>query len=223
MGDDVAPGLEAVTPVVEAAIDLFAAHGFEATSVEQIARAAGVSRSTFFRQFGGKEDVVFADHEALLDDLAHYLERTHPDPWAAVTDASQRVFAHYLRDPDLARRRYQVVHRVRALREREIVMVSRYERLFTDYLRDAVPGIDAAEAVGFAAVVTAIHNHYLRELIRGRRVGAATLEGALRRVLDRFGVGGDAGPGDDDIVVAVFPRRMPQAELARRLGEQLGG
>lgn len=35
--------------VVAAALDLFAAQGFEATSVEQIAQAAGVSRSTFFR------------------------------------------------------------------------------------------------------------------------------------------------------------------------------
>ena len=40
--------------VVSAALDLFVAQGFESTSVEQIAQAAGVSRSTFFRQFGGK-------------------------------------------------------------------------------------------------------------------------------------------------------------------------
>ena len=39
--------------VVSAALDLFVAQGFESTSVEQIAQAAGVSRSTFFRQFGG--------------------------------------------------------------------------------------------------------------------------------------------------------------------------
>ena len=57
------------TDVVAAALELFEGQGFEATSVEQIAQAAGVSRSTFFRQFGGKEDVVFADHEVLLDEL----------------------------------------------------------------------------------------------------------------------------------------------------------
>jgi AcrR family transcriptional regulator len=52
--------------VVAAALELFQAQGYDQTSVEQIAKAAGVSRSTFFRQFGGKEDVVFADHEVLL-------------------------------------------------------------------------------------------------------------------------------------------------------------
>ncbi len=41
--------------LVVGALDLFAEQGFEATSVEQIAKAAGVSRSTFFRQFGGTE------------------------------------------------------------------------------------------------------------------------------------------------------------------------
>ncbi|MGL1751793.1 helix-turn-helix domain-containing protein, partial [Vibrio parahaemolyticus] len=56
------------TAVVAAAIALFAERGYDQTSVEQIAQAAGVSRSTFFRQFGGKEDVVFADHEVLLDE-----------------------------------------------------------------------------------------------------------------------------------------------------------
>ena len=62
------------TGVVAAALELFSAQGFDQTSVEQIAKAAGVSRSTFFRQFGGKEDVVFIDHEALLDELRQLAE-----------------------------------------------------------------------------------------------------------------------------------------------------
>ena len=45
------------------ALNLFFHQGFEGTSVEQIAARAGVSRSTFFRYFETKEDVV-------LDDIA---------------------------------------------------------------------------------------------------------------------------------------------------------
>jgi len=144
------------TVVVAAALELFAQQGFEATSVEQIARAAGVSRSTFFRQFGGKEDVVFADHEVLLADLRTWLELGHENPWVAVCEATQRVFRHFASDPKVARRRYEIVRRVPALRDREIVTVFRYERLFDEYLRSALPGIDPLDAVGFAALVTAL-------------------------------------------------------------------
>lgn len=217
-----APPPSPTTTVVAAAIALFAEHGFDATSVEQIAQAAGVSRSTFFRQFGGKEDVVFADHEELLRELEGYLERPHENPWTAVCDASLHVFRHFAADPELARRRYTIVREVPVLRDREIVTVFRYERLFDEYLRRVLPGLDPLDAVGFAALVTAVHNHVLRRLLRGERVPQTTLRRALNDVLRRFGVHPDGdGPADDDVVVAVFPRRMPAAEVARRLRDSL--
>src|SRR5690606_31420328 len=89
--------------VVAAALELFQTQGFDQTSVEQIARAAGISRSTFFRQFGGKEDVLFADHEVLLQELREFLAGGHDDPWHAVRQASEHVFAHFARDPEMAR------------------------------------------------------------------------------------------------------------------------
>ena len=74
--------------VAEAALDLFTDNGYDPTSVDDIALAAGISRSTFFRQFRAKEDVIFADHEALLDELGSYLAAGHPDPWEAVCQAA---------------------------------------------------------------------------------------------------------------------------------------
>ena len=90
----------------------------------------------------------------------------------AVCEASERVFRHFAADPEVARRRYRVVRQVPALREREIVTVFRYERLFDDYLRASVPGLDPLDAVGFAALVTAVHNHVLRRAA-ARQPGAA--------------------------------------------------
>ncbi|MFI8593933.1 TetR/AcrR family transcriptional regulator [Microbacterium sp. NPDC078428] len=211
------------TTVVAAALDLFAQHGFEATSVEQIARAAGVSRSTFFRQFGGKEDVVFADHEALLDELRAYLGRGHDNPWLAVCEASLRAYRHFAHDPQVARLRYEIVRHVPALRDREIVTVFRYERLFDDYLRQALPDVEPIDAVGFAALVTALHNHVLRRLLRGtRRVPVSVLKDALDEALRRYGVHPEpAAAAPDDVVVAVFPRAMPAAEIARRVRAEL--
>ncbi len=223
---DVAP-TSARNAVVAAALDLFAAQGFEATSVEQIAQAAGVSRSTFFRQFGGKDDVVFSDHDVLLAELRGFLDRSgrdpHENPWAAACAASVEVFRHFAAEPELARRRYAVVRQVPALREREIVTVFQYERLFDEYLRGALPGLDPIDAVAFAAAVTAVHNHVLRRLIRGTEdVPEQVLWDAYDRLLHRFGVHPD-GEQDraDDVVIASFPRRMPAAEVARRLRDAL--
>lgn len=208
--------------VVSAALELFATQGFEATSVEQIAQAAGVSRSTFFRQFGGKDDVVFADHDLLLQWLREYLAQPHDDPWAAVCEASLHVFRHFAADPELGRRRYRVVRGVPALRDREIVAVFGYERLFDEYLRSALPGLDPLDAVSFAAMVTAVHNHVLRRLLRGtKRVPVSVLRDALDDVRRRFGVLPEVGADADEVVVAVFPRRMPAAEVSRRLAARL--
>ncbi|ALJ19167.1 TetR/AcrR family transcriptional regulator [Microbacterium sp. No. 7] len=221
MGDE-APQ-SALRAVVSAALDLFAAQGFEATSVEQIAQAAGVSRSTFFRQFGGKDDVVFADHEVVLETLRQHLAQRHANPWAAVCESSMIVYRHFAAEPELARRRYAIVRAVPALRDREIVTVFRYERLFHDYLRTALPSVDPAHSIAFAASVTAVHNHVFRQQLRGpRRVPISVLSNALDDLMRRFGVHDDpTPPADDDVVVAVFPRRMPPAEIARRLTAQL--
>lgn len=44
--------------VSDVAFRLFAQHGFDKTTVDQIAAEAGLSRTTFFRYFGGKEEIV---------------------------------------------------------------------------------------------------------------------------------------------------------------------
>lgn len=52
-----------------AADELIAAQGFEATTVRQIADAAGVTERTFYRYFDGKEGLVAAEMTAWMDSL----------------------------------------------------------------------------------------------------------------------------------------------------------
>jgi AcrR family transcriptional regulator len=61
-----------------AALELMAAQGFEAVTVEQICQRADVATSTFFRHFPTKEDVVLADLEARGEELLDALD-AQPD------------------------------------------------------------------------------------------------------------------------------------------------
>jgi hypothetical protein len=68
-----------------------------------------------------------------------------------------------------------------------------------------------------------VHNHVLRQLLRGKKkVPLSTLQTALADVRRRYGVPAEPETGaPDDVVVAVFPRSMPVAEITRRLRSQL--
>src|SRR4051794_13295308 len=51
--------------LVLAAVDLFADQGYDATTVAQIAEKAGVTKSTFFRHFPDKRELLVAGQETL--------------------------------------------------------------------------------------------------------------------------------------------------------------
>lgn len=207
--------------VVTESIRLFAANGYESTTVEQIASAAGISRRTFFRQFGSKEDVIFADHEALLNQVDAQLEDTEVDPWSAVCAAAELVFLHFRDIRDLAVARLHVVQQVPALRERELVTTYRYQRLFEDYLRRVRPDESRVRIVGFAAAVTGAHNYLLRSMIRGDE--DATLD-RLRTELDRIRLALSAPPArgaPPAVAVVTYAPGTAPAEVGRLVGEQL--
>ena len=81
--------LQATDEIARAALELFTTNGYEKTSVDEIAAAAGCSPRTFYRYFGTKEDVMFHDTAAMSEVIRRMLtERleTSPDAWAALED-----------------------------------------------------------------------------------------------------------------------------------------
>jgi len=152
--------------LVAGAVTLFAERGYDDTTVDDIAAAAGVGRRTFFRYFRAKEEAVSPDHAAALARVDEIFESAHATepPAVLALRAGETVFDIYTEDPALSVARYRVTHQVAALRDRESASVDHYRRLFTRHLRRrlaADPDGDLRAAVIGAAVVAA-HNLALR-------------------------------------------------------------
>ena len=60
--------------IEDAALRLFAEHGFQATTIADIADAAEIAPRTFFAYFPSKESVLFGDFDATFGSLAEHLD-----------------------------------------------------------------------------------------------------------------------------------------------------
>lgn len=81
--------------MVLAAVDLFSDQGYDETTVTQIAERAGVTKSTFFRHFPDKRELLVAGQETLSRLLADGITEA-PDgstPLAAVAAGLERASA----------------------------------------------------------------------------------------------------------------------------------
>jgi AcrR family transcriptional regulator len=114
--------------IVRAAWPLFAARGYEATTVDAIARAAAVSRRTFFRYFSSKEDVVVGTSDALAEDVLAALAARPPrePPLVAIQGTLRPVLASRLADPAEARAIVRLLRESRTLRR---AMLERHARM----------------------------------------------------------------------------------------------
>jgi AcrR family transcriptional regulator len=196
-----------------AAFALFEERGYDATTVGDIAEAAGVGRTTFFRAFGSKEDVIFPEHTALLERVRSRLE-TATAPGAAtligIAEATRLVLEHYLHEGDLARARYRLTRTVTTLRDRELASTLQYHRVYRDALRawtGEEAGRDLRAELLAAAVVTA-HNHVLRRWLRGVFVhctaSAEELALALEEALGTGPSGALPRPADEGTSIVVL-------------------
>lgn len=90
----------------EVAVRLFDERGFDAVTIEEVAREAEVSPSTVYRHFGTKEGLVIHDEhdDALFERIAELLPR-HDLADAALVALDDLDEEHFVRDLDLTIRR----------------------------------------------------------------------------------------------------------------------
>lgn len=206
--------------LTEAAFDLFEADGFENTTVEQIVARAGVSKTTFFRYFRAKEDVVFPDHQRTIADITTMFEvASGEDRLNTVYLAAKHVMSRYVAEGEVASRRFRLTSSVPALRSAEVTSIQSYHRLFRDYLSAAAPEDwqHRLTAEIQAASVIAANNFVIRRWLRGE------IEDPLNefdRIQPQLLAMCGGGPAGGSAVVVLRSDRTPE-DLIRTISAAL--
>jgi len=163
--------------IARAAADLFAQHGFDAVTVEDVARAADVSRQTVFNYFPSKEQMLF-DRDAEVEEalLAAVRDRPGGTSLVSVFRAHTRSFwtrlDTVLRDGPLPPGFWEIVEPSPTLRDYLEATFARHARVIARQLASErnLPEDDPichAQARALCAVNAAILTCGLHRLTRG--------------------------------------------------------
>lgn len=108
--------------LADAILAVFLERGYATVTVEDAAREVGISRATFFRYFGNKEDVVVTSVESAGIDYAAGIralpQKAQRSGWELVRTAIEPVVLTATRDPDRLRARLRLIAGEPALRAR---------------------------------------------------------------------------------------------------------
>ena len=148
--------------LAEAAWELFGRQGYEATSVAKIARAAGVSRRTFFRYYASKEDVLIETSDTLAEEfLAEMARRPASEPpLVAIHRALVPVVASRIEQGTTARAMIRLLRESRTLRRAMLERHARMEERLATLLAARLgidPKTDSTPAL-LAFVARAVHD-----------------------------------------------------------------
>lgn len=151
----------------EAACELFLEQGYAATSVADVTRRAGVSRSTFFNYFDTKSDLLWTGFDEQVDALAGRLADADLARVDAVLDAELASFAAAL-GPDnvaLAFSQQSVMGLGEDLQQAALRRLALVRDVLADALRGAGRSALAAEVEATAlagALLAAVRSWSLR-------------------------------------------------------------
>jgi AcrR family transcriptional regulator len=133
--------------LVRAALDLFTEQGYENTTCAQIAERAGLTKSTYFRHFRDKREVLFGGQDELLELIVGGIAGAPESagPLAAVEAALVAIAVTFTEERRAnGPRRLAVIAGTDELRERDALKMAGFARATKDALRQrGVPDLDA--------------------------------------------------------------------------------
>jgi AcrR family transcriptional regulator len=173
--------------ITRVAMELFLDQGFARTTIDQIAEAAGISRRSFFRYFGTKEDIVLGDLAArgeLVRDALEAIPLTVP-PWEALQEALWNVDG-LVGDDTTMLKIAKMMYETPSLRARSIEKHLQWQDLLVPNVRRRLGSdpMDADDVVADAIVASAIACLDAAGAVWARSDGNADLKGLYRRAVE---------------------------------------
>ena len=175
----------------QAAFTLFATRGFDATTVDEIAAAAGIGRRTFFRYFPSKNDIPWGAFEQELDRMRVRLKACPPE--VPLMDAIRVALIDFNRvapaQVPLHRRRMDLILRVPTLLAHSTLRFTAWRAVVAEFVAERTgrrPDDLAPQAIAHAVlgVAVAAYEHWLDD--PGADLGAL-LDDAMRQLAAAFG------------------------------------
>ncbi len=145
----------------QVAFDLFERQGFERTTVDDIALAAGIGRRTFFRYFRSKNDVPWGDFDGELARMRRRLSAA-PSGEPLMGSIRQAIVDFNRVAPDQVpahRRRMELILRVPALQAYSTLRYAAWRQVIADFVAERTgQAADALlpQAVAYAMLGVAV-------------------------------------------------------------------
>ena len=173
--------------IIQAAEELFLARGFDEVSVGDIAERAEVGRTTFFRHFGDKQEVVFAKWQELLETIAAAGQAEGSAAARSATEAVEQLrpvvlslCAQAAADPEAYSRHFQLIEQHPELRARDAVKMQQTADKLSELLIHR--GTDEATAL-FAGQVAVACYQTAKRLGNNPHTLVDETQAAFRRLL----------------------------------------
>ncbi|WP_216895348.1 acyl-CoA-like ligand-binding transcription factor [Nocardia alni] len=177
--------------VEQSSIELLLERGYDAVSVDEMAAAAGIGRSTFFRYFGTKAAVVWWGFDKALAELETSLRTADPD--LDIMVAIRAAVAASVRAGVDARgvwwERFVLLDTVPALRAEAVDRWERWTGQIAQFVAGRM-GLDGGHP--FPVAIAAAHQGVYLASLRNWQGRPGDPEAMLEQMLDSFEVVGDA-------------------------------
>jgi len=135
--------------LLKAALELYGEHGFEQTTVAEIAERAGLTERTFFRHFADKREVLFAGADTLQERMVSAVADApdHITPIEAAAAGIVAAGAVIQEGGGLPRQRQSIIAASVELQERELIKLASLAAALAQVLRErGVPEPEASLA-----------------------------------------------------------------------------